>query len=226
MLRADTNHDQYVIVYLGDLGRLPYGEQKIWRSYNVVPDGRISDVAYKRGILGEFADAEDPTFVFKHSYEDFQNAWHRRYRWDLFKPLSPSDEYLFTGLHIPLTNGYSEFDTQVTALTKLIIDSLNENELSKLITVEIESDAKSIGKLEAYLMQEAVEGWEHHIAFLRQLQNVRSKSAAHRKGRDYQERMIKLGIDIENLPSEFRRFLEKATQLLNVLSKHFLAERS
>lgn len=226
MLRADTNHEQYVIVYLGDLGGLPYGEQQIWRSYNVVPDGTISDVAYKRGILGEFADAEDPAFVFKHSYEDFQNAWHRRYRWDLFKPLSPSDEYLLTGLHIPLTDGYSEFDTQVIALTKLIIDSLNENELSKLIAGEIKSDAKGITKFEAYLMQETVEGSEDYIAFLRQLQSVRSISAAHRKGSNYQKRMIKLGIDIGNLPSEFRRFLDRATQLLHTMNEHFLTERS
>ena len=50
-LRLDNNHSKYIIVYLGDLGRdIFYSEQKYWKSFNIIPDGEISEVQFKKRI--------------------------------------------------------------------------------------------------------------------------------------------------------------------------------
>ena len=41
-LQLDNNHNDYIIVFLGDLGRdLPSEEQMYWRSQNIPPEGKI-----------------------------------------------------------------------------------------------------------------------------------------------------------------------------------------
>lgn len=222
-LRADTNHQDYVIVYLGDLASLPYTEQQYWKGQNIVPDGTISDTAYRRGILGEFADPENPVFIFKFTYEQFQKKWSSRFSWNLFKSLSEADSYLFTALRIPLDDSYSEFDGQILALTKTLIDSLNEREVGKLIT-ELEDGTRGISKFEAFLKQENVEDVEKIITFMRQLQKIRSASSAHRKGSDFENRMQKMGLNISSLANEFQNLIVQATQMLEILERHFLSD--
>ena len=48
-LRMDNAHDNFVVVFLGDLGRdLPYREQQYWKSFNVPPAGGLSETAFRR----------------------------------------------------------------------------------------------------------------------------------------------------------------------------------
>jgi hypothetical protein len=76
-LRADNNHADHVVVFLGDLGRdLPTSEQRHWRHHNVLPEDReLSETAIRRSFLGEWADAELPDFLFKHAYAAANEAW-------------------------------------------------------------------------------------------------------------------------------------------------------
>ena len=46
-------------------------------------------------------------------------------------PLSVSDRHFFTSIRSLLTNEQSEFDSQILALAKIVIDSLNTEELRK-----------------------------------------------------------------------------------------------
>ncbi|NEQ78718.1 MAG: hypothetical protein F6K23_40455, partial [Okeania sp. SIO2C9] len=53
-LRIDNNHDEYIVVFLGDLGvDLRSEERMYWRSYNVPPEGKISKTNFKRSFLAE-----------------------------------------------------------------------------------------------------------------------------------------------------------------------------
>ena len=56
-LRIDNNHSDYVIVLLGDLGRLAVNEQAYWNSHNKSPDGGLSRAAQGRWIDAEWTDA-------------------------------------------------------------------------------------------------------------------------------------------------------------------------
>lgn len=221
-IRIDNNHTQYIIVHLGDLGYIPYSEQRIWRSYNIAPDGTFSHVMWKRNFLGQFTNPADIALIFKQDFRIFQDNWKQKYSWNLFKPLSTSDKYHFKILHIPLLNDFSEFDDQVLALTKLLIDSLNEKKIKQMIVQSLDSNTKGISKLEIYLSEKDFPETNSHIAFLRRLQEIRSKSSAHRKSRNFDKDMTRLDIDEANLPSSFEQLLKEAIDLLDSLTQYFL----
>lgn len=126
-LMMDNNHPEYVIVFLGDLGStLPHSEQLYWKSFNVLPDGGISKVNFRRSFLAQFADPERPDLFFKYMFESFTRRWREHFGWDFFIPLSEKDAHFYRTLRVPLSNDQAEFDSQVLALTKILIDSINE----------------------------------------------------------------------------------------------------
>ena len=77
------------------------------------------------------------------------------------------------------------FDDIIMAMTKILIDSLNEKKIKKYIPLELRKDMKGISKLEYVFNEFSIDETEEHIHFLRQLQDLRSKSVAHRKGSSY-----------------------------------------
>jgi hypothetical protein len=209
-LRMDNNHPDYVVVYLGDLGHLSHTEQLYWKSFNVVPDGGVSKVAFQRGILGQFTDPDEPALAFKLAYERFGKQWHDRFGWDLFKPLGADDKHHWHALHVPVGGNQKEFDDQVMALSKLLIERLNERELAKHI--EIADGDKGITKFEKYL--EAV-GFakDQLVTFLRNLNGLRT-GPAHVKGKDYQRAAQHFDLEGKGLARSFSDILTEATVLL------------
>ncbi|MFJ7638427.1 hypothetical protein [Peribacillus sp. NPDC097225] len=66
LLNIDNLSKDYVSVYLGDLGRdIPNKEQVYWKSFNIVPDGILSETKFKRDFLAQFADPEVADLRFK-----------------------------------------------------------------------------------------------------------------------------------------------------------------
>jgi len=88
-LKLDHNHPDYVAVFLGELGHLSSSEQRYWRSFNVPPDGDMSEVPIRRSILGQWADADEPALAFKAAYSRFREDWRATAGWVLFRPLGP-----------------------------------------------------------------------------------------------------------------------------------------
>lgn len=76
-----------VHVWLGDLGNLPYEEQKHWRQYNIPPEGGIGKTTYKRDILAEFVEPDEIIHIFKNEFEKFSQIWRSKMGRDLFLPL-------------------------------------------------------------------------------------------------------------------------------------------
>lgn len=222
-MQIDNNHPKYVVVFLGDLGRdLPHSEQLYWRSFNILPEGEMSSVNYRRSFLAEFADPEKADLFFKYAFEEFQQKWHSCQGWYLFKPFSPDDQYLFETLHIPLTNDHSELDGQVLALTKTIIDSLNEENIEIQIGGLDPNLKGGISKLERFLATQSFPNYQPHIKFLRNLQSLRSTSVGHRKGQNYKKIAKEFGIGEKDIREIFENILKNAAQMLKDLSDHFL----
>lgn len=226
-LMIDNNHPNYVIVFLGDLGSsLPYSEQKIWRAYNVTPDGELSEVGYRRSILGEFVDATDPILRFKADFSSFQERWYEKFGWYLFKPINKKDKYHFTSLSVPLSNNFSKFDSAILSLTKILIDSLNESELVKEIETDIPENTKGIGKFELYLVQKGLIENSKIIDFMKYLQRIRSTSSAHRKSSNFDKNMKKIGTNLDDLGGEFSTLIERSILMLETLNIHFIGDLS
>lgn len=220
-LRAMLNHREHAVIWLGDLKALPHKEQAHWKAFNLTPSTRkISHTDFTRNIEGNFADSEHPELYFKYKFELFQEAWHKQFGWYLFKPLSTGDTHHMKSLHVPTTNGQKEFDDQVASVTKIMIDSLNEKELEKGLTISKENP-RGIDKFEAFSVAKGFSA-PKMIEFFRNLQSLRSASVAHRKGDNYEKVKKFFGIDDKELWIVFEDILIKCIWTLNTLENRFL----
>ncbi len=135
-------------------------------------------------------------------------------------PLSPEDVHFYTALRVPLTNDQAEFDAQVLALTKIFIDSINEKRLSLEIG-DVAAEEKAISKLDRYLRKIDVPDAEKYIAFLPDLQALRSSGVAHRKGAKYDEVSDRFGIKEKDLIRVFEEILRQSFDLIDHLRARF-----
>jgi hypothetical protein len=218
-MTMDNHHDDRVIAWLGDLGRdLPYEEQLHWRSFNIPPSGGVSKTFYKRQILAEFADSDQPEHVFKYQYRDFSETCKEVLGWPFLLPLAKEDAHFLEALHIPATDEQKDFDELILGLTKILVDSLNEKELNYFIPASETGEIKgSIARLEKVLSAKGVAGFQKHIKFIRDLQNLRSSGTAHRKGSNYRKIAEELEIDSQSLRMVFEGILIKGIDFLKFL---------
>jgi hypothetical protein len=213
-MQIDNNQAEYVIAFLGDLGRdLPLSEQVYWRSYNIEPQGPMSDTAVRRSFMAEFADAVAPDLRFKVAYKTCNDAWKTCFGWPLFKPLHDDDQHVLTALHVPLSDTQAEFDTQMTYLAKAMVDSINEDEFDKHLSKV--KDEKGISKFERFLNQHGYDGASTAAQYLRHIYGARTKAAAHRKGSDFDVSRI---IGSADRRSGFAALLEQASEILMALA--------
>ena len=222
-LRMDNDHADYVVVWLGDLGSdLWESERNYWLSFNIPPEGRkISKTNFKRAFMAEFTDPARPDLVFKQVYMQFSRDFRETKGWNFFLPLHPDDQHFFTGLHLLSKDTQAEFDSQLLALTKVLVDSLNEKEVTKGLST-LTSDDKGITKLEKFFSEHGFTGFEPHIRFLRVLQDLRSRSAAHRKGSNYNKLIADLQIADEGQQRVFAVLLASAIEFIRYLQTNLL----
>lgn len=191
-LRMDNDSPDHVVVFLGDLGRdLPKSERDYWRSFNVAPEGSMSQTGMRRAFLGEWADAQTPDLKFRHLYRRFVDDWRKQEGWPLFREPTGPDVNLLQQLRIPLSESNTEFEESIAILAKLLIDGLNDKEIQSRLSSRVK-DEKSIAKLERWMRQEGYEHVDRDIKLLRDVQTLRSRGAAHRKGSDYEQTLEKI----------------------------------
>lgn len=212
-LRFDNDrNDEYVVATLVDLGRLPYKEQICWRGYNVQPpaDVKWSETTFKRWFLGEPTDADtSPVLAFKNTYNKINRAWEDKYQWPLFLEQAPKDQHHYTALHsMSVAENDKEFDSLILSIVRLLIDSLNESKILKTIddtktevceffkekeVLELKkcNIKGGISKFEALLISEDIKAPDL-IKLLRNLQELRSTTAAHRKSRKPDKKALAL----------------------------------
>ncbi len=223
-LKIDNNVDDYVPVFLVELGSLPLKEQLHWKQYNIPPqDGmNISRTYYRTMIEGKWAEyPETPDLFFKSKYIDFNKNWEKKFGWKFYKTLAREDEHIFTSLHIPTTNNIKAFCEQVLTIVKLTIDRLNEKEFQKGLVLEIGN--KGITKLENFLKLNNIEV-PNMFQFLRNLQSLRSGLIAHsfsKSDKKCKRAMEYFAIKDDNYIEVARNIFVKSIYTLNTLEKHF-----
>lgn len=205
-----------VCAWLGDLGMIPYSQQQHFASYNVTR-GEIDAAFFKTQICAEFCDVRHPVAVFKNAYFNLRSVGWETLGWHVLLPLAAGDSHYFSSLKLLTHDEQKEFDEQILALTKILIDSLNIQELRKLVPCE----KLGITLLENVFQQRGAVGSEGHIQFLRELQRMRSKSVAHRKSRDEYATICRdVGMDRLGPGEVLRRFFEKGTSFLQFVQEN------
>lgn len=188
----DNDSTDGVIVFLGDLGRdLPSRERDYWRTFNVAPARGMSDTCVRRAFLGEFSDPQAPDLIFRRTYDTFRTDWLQGAGYPLLRDLSGPDRALPQQLRVPLSGSQNEFEEAIRVLAKLLCDALDDKAIQRRLPNKVH-DEKSIAKLGRLLAAEGYPGTERAIAFLQRLQALRSKTAAHLKGSNYDEELTRL----------------------------------
>ena len=219
-LDIDNHHADKVCVWLHKLGDLPYIEQLHWKSHNIAPEGYMSDVYLGRQLMGDWdVETDQPDILFKRQYDELQELCGEHLGWHLLRPLDLEDQHHLQSLRIPATDEQRDFDELVLSLAKILIDSLHVKRLNSLLTEEQKEELKegSIACLEAVLASRNIEGAAEHIAFLRNLQSLRSSSAAHRKGSKYKKIAQRFDIEGETLRDVFTEILSQALDFVDFL---------
>lgn len=221
-LYIDNQNTGYVSAYLGDLGRnLPSEqEQHYWRGFNKALDAKLSATKFKRDFMALPASSQSQDFVFKNTYVKTNRQFAEKAGWPLFLELDEQDRYNFEGIRIPINNSIVEMDMLVLSLVKVLLDSLNEKEIVSHLTGTYEKLVGSIAKLEVWFQEKQLTGYQDHIKFLRNLQELRSSGTGHRKGKSYQKISKVFDIQKENYTETFSNILESATLFLNYISTH------
>ncbi len=234
----NDREDNLVAVLLCDLGRIPYKEQKHWRQHNIPPrnDSHISETAQDRWFGCRFCNAKkSKDLVLKAKYSDFSKKWYNKYGWYLFKPLNPKDEYLFNSLHcMTVAENDKDFESQILALTKIFIDSINEKELRKSVDTSnpdvidfLSNNNKKldsisgISLLEIYLIDIKIDH-KKIIEFLKKIQKLRSQEIVHRKSSnrsEIQDVITYFQLDLQKQNIVLDNIMEKFIVMLNILNE-------
>ncbi len=158
--------------------------------------------------------------VFKQRYTQLNEVWTKKFGWPIFLILHEADAHIVKQFRVPLSENLGEFDNQLVYLTKLLVDSLNENELAKACGGAF-SDEKSISKLRRYLDLQRYPYVDRDIRLLRNLQELRSSGAVHHKGKNYVKISAIVGLDRNSSRSVFRDLLSQVNKTLTDLATHF-----
>ena len=192
--------------------------------YNIETSETISKVAFMRDFAGIATESNMADLKFKKHFGDFQNRWRQKYGWNLFLPLSEADQYNINSLRIPIAKS-QEFDHQVLSLVKTIIDSLNEQELSRNIPNK-DPKPRGITLLECWLKTNGVENTTDQIKFLRDLQELRSTGTGHRKGKKYEKAKERFNLHGNNFAETFSDILDQADSFLKFMERNFSSDTS
>ena len=223
-LYIDNQNKEYVSAYLGDLGRdLPSEkEQLYWKSYNKALDGKLSATKYARDFMAQFTNPEAMDLIFKQKYIRINNRYKSQLGWQLFLDLEKRDQYNFEHLRIPVNNSIVEMDMLTLSLVKVLIDSLNEKEITAQLTGSYEKLTGSISKLEVWFQEKNIMDYQEHIQFLRNLQNLRSSGTGHRKGKNYEKISKIFDLNTKNYADVFEDILKQAVLFLDYMDSKLL----
>ena len=223
-MRIDNHHNDKVCAMLGDLGLLPHQEQLHWKSHNIASTSGYSEVTFRRDFKAEWVESDRPEHVFQERYRDLAEVCRANLGWQIFLPLSSSDEYHLRILRVPANDEQRDFDGLVLGLATILVDSLNVRRLKLLLPQSQEKG--SINLLATVVANYDAEGGNSkHIEFLRNLQSLRSSGSAHRKGEKYDSVIEKVGADSQDLRTLFANILWQAVALLEYLIELVKSQR-
>ncbi|MDO1510203.1 MULTISPECIES: hypothetical protein [unclassified Neisseria] len=224
-IHIDNGLPNHVSVFLGDLGRdMPYKEQQYWKLFNVPPESlKISEGSFRRSFLGEFADSSSPEFRFKSEFEQLNNKWKEHFGWNLFLPLSQEDQHFFENIRTLIADSQREFDNVIFALAKSTIDSLNVKDMRTFLGKDCNDESKSLQLFEEILIKLHVLNALDKVNFLRNIQNLRSSSSAHRKGKQF-EKLKSQTVLLQN--KQYQNYVESVLNTFAELCKELIKHLS
>lgn len=120
-----VNDDRKVIVWLGDLGRIPYKEQQYWKAFNEAPKGKMEEKFFSRQILNCWTDGSRIESNLIHSLQIVNKYCIEAYEDVLFLQLSDADSEIYKSFVLPTNLSIPEYQQFLMKLCKLTVESIN-----------------------------------------------------------------------------------------------------
>lgn len=178
-LEIDNGDPFRVMVYLGDLGRdLPESERRHFLSYEMSPaDQRISADVAARDFFNMWVGPEGPVSKLFLARKDLDESWMQTFGTNLYREYHEDDESIEQRIRVPQEGDSEGFETVVISLSRIFVDYIDESQFK-----DSEKNG-GINKLQEFL---EARGIACDLKPLRVLQELRSTSVAHAKGKRYE----------------------------------------
>ncbi|SQC00759.1 hypothetical protein [Clostridium tetanomorphum] len=179
------NKDNKVVAWLGDLGRIPYNEQKHWRLYNVKPQGGVEKKFFQRQMMAEFTDSITPEKKLFELINELNEVFINKYNDKIFNELSEADLQIKSAFSIPTNNSTTMYQTYLMHLCKITVESINTRLIQQIIPRDklLDEDnnlLKSRMQLKVFLTELNVSQAEKLDEILKIIYNSRNKLAGHK----------------------------------------------
>lgn len=207
------NDENKVVVWLGDLGRIPYKEQQYWKAFNEVPKGEMEEKFFARQMLNKWTDASRPEINTIHLLEVANSYIIKQYGESLFMKLSDSDSEIYKSFVLPTNMSISEYQQFLMKLCKLTAESINTKLFKKTMGKEYDGSKGSIAQMDDFLKFVNVDSDGLVYSAIKKAYDSRNKLAGHRASLKEYNKVWKRNTDYEV------NTIEDAKSLLTDLNK-------
>ena len=179
-----VNEKDKVVVWLGDLGRISYTEQKHWRTENIPPQGDIEENFWKQQMEAVFVDKILPEKWLFTLIEKVNEKFSNKYTTIIFNPLSEADKSINSAFMTPVTNNIDEYKEYLMQFCKITAESINKKAIQKYVNNDKLKDEQgqtlgSIGQLDILFKELNIIAGDNLIASLKLVYNSRNKLSGH-----------------------------------------------
>jgi hypothetical protein len=184
ILPFTVNEEDKVVVWLGDLGRIPFTEQKHWGTENIPPKGAIEENFWKQQMESVFVDKILPEKWLFTLIRTLNEQFIAKYSVIIFNPLSEADSSIYSAFVTPVVNTIDEYKEYLMQFCKITCESINTKAVQKFVQEEKLKDAQgqafgSIGQLDVLFKELGINTGDNLISSLRLLYNSRNKLSGH-----------------------------------------------
>lgn len=212
-LDISTNTAGLIEVYIGELGRLPEGEQAHWLAYNVPPEGEMDQGRFRRDFLNQSVGSPDPAGDLRRARRRAAEVTSKLLGSPVWRDLDPQAATEFEALVGPTSNDPSALTAPTLTLTKSLVDGIDPAPLKKYLGGS-ESGEKSIALLRRLLL--SLGDTQNTAEIFAALQAFRSAGGvAHLGGSKAGATRARLGIDGMSSLEAFAHMTVSLTGALN-----------
>lgn len=215
-LECDNDIEDYIIVRIKDMSRIPFSEQDHWRNYNVVPQNVSHSDAFKlksKGFWGELKYSSID-YIFRDVIRRCNIVWKDSFGWNLFNPLPEYQKESLYQIFRLYVNDYSPFAELITKIGLVSTASINVDEINKCQHLYEERDMP-ITKLKKYLESRGV-NLPNFTDYLTRLNRLRSYfTNAHPHSSSYKNKNFIKATSFIEFDADKGNFIEASDILIN-----------
>ena len=203
------NEEGKVVVWLGDLGRIPHKEQQYWKAFNETPKGKMEQKFFARQILNLWTDASRLESRFIHSLQIANQYTIKKYNDVIFSELSESDTEIYRSFVLPTNLSIPEYQQFLMKLCKLTAESINTKLFKFVMGDKYDGNKGSIAQLDDFLKYIGLDSAGIIYLSIKKAYDSRNKLAGHRASMKEYNKVWKRNADFE------ANTMEDAKELLN-----------